>query len=148
MEDRDGILLFRVDDLKEIICENITIREDEAKACYVIVGRYTIEFFDWLKSLSVEPMIKEIYLRAEQAALAETERVISKGFIPATYREEAQKMNEQVLKRFLHDLSTKIRDVSGETKADILVESLQFLLGEKGENLPDEYQHDKEGNKK
>lgn len=136
LEDRDGILLFRVDDLKEIVNENITMREDEAKACYVIVGRYTMEFFDWLQSLSVEPMIKEIYLRAQQAAEAETERVISSGFIPSEYRAQAQKLSEQALKRFLHDMTANMRDVSGETKSDILMESLNFLLAEREKSCP------------
>ncbi len=146
LDDRDGIHLFRVDDLKEIVNENITMREDEAKACYVVVGRYTMEFFDWIKSLSVEPMIKELYMRAHEAAVEETERAVNKGFIPKEYRDQAQKMSEQALKRFLHGMTKRIRDVSGQTKSDILVDSMKFILGEEGENLPDAYLHD-EGNK-
>ncbi len=136
LEDQDGILLFRVDDLKEIVNENLTMREDEAKACYVIVGRYTMEFFEWLKSLSVEPMIKDIYLRAYNAAEAETQRAVNKGFIPSEYADQALKLSEQAMKRFLHDMTANMRDVSGQTKSDILVESLKFLLAEREESCP------------
>jgi glutamyl-tRNA reductase len=131
----DGITCYQVDDLKSIINENIMLREDEAKAAYVIVGRYTIEFFDWLKTLSVEPMIKEIYHRAFKAAAEETERVIGKGFIPPEYEAALRKSNEQTLKRFLHEMTAKMRDVSGETKSDIAIESLKFLLDIEDEDL-------------
>jgi glutamyl-tRNA reductase len=133
--DYEGVTCYRVDDLKCIIDENIMLREDEARAAYVIVGRYTIEFFDWLKSLSVEPMIKEIYRRAYTAAAEETQRVISKGFIPKAYEAQLQKASEQAMKRFLHEMTTKMRDVSGETKSDIAIESLKFLLSIEDEDL-------------
>ena len=131
----EGVTCYQVDDLKSIINENIMLREDEAKAAYVIVGRYTIVFFEWLKTLSVEPMIKEIYRRAFAAAAAETERVIGKGFIPREYEAQLQKANEQALKRFLHQMTMRMRDVSGETKSDIAVESLKFLLDIEDEDL-------------
>ncbi len=139
--DHETIQIFRVDDLQEIVSDNLTMREDEAKAAYTVVGRHTIEFFDWLKSLSVEPMIKEMYLRAHVAAVEETDRVIAKGFIDKAYREQALKMSEQSIKRFLHDLTSNMRDTTGLEKSDILVESLKFLLGKEGENLPEAYEH-------
>ena len=135
----EGVRVYQVDDLKSIVSDNITEREKEAKASYVIVGRHTIAFFEWLKSLSVEPMIKELYKRAHDAAALETERVISKGFIPEEYEAQARKMSEQAIKRFLHEMTAKMRDVSEQTKSDILIESMKFLLGDEGENLPDDY---------
>ena len=133
--DYEGVTCYRVDDLKCIIDENIMLREDEARAAYVVVGRYTIEFFDWLKSLSVEPMIKEIYRRAFSAAAEESERVIAKGFIPREHEEALRKATEQTMKRFLHNMTMKMRDVSGETKSDIAIESLKFLLDIDDEDL-------------
>lgn len=135
------IQLFRVDDLQGIVSDNLTMREDEAKAAYAVVGRYTIEFFEWLKSLSVEPMIKEVYLRAHTAAVEETERVIAKGYIDVKYRDQALKMSEQAVKRFLHDLTENMRNVTGHARSDMLIESLKYLLGREGENLPEAYEH-------
>jgi len=139
--DHEMIELFRVDDLQGIVSDNLTMREDEAKAAYTVVGRYTIEFFEWLKSLSVEPMIKEIYLRAHAAAAIETDRVIAKGYIDEKYREQAMKMSEQTIKRFLHDMTSNMRNARGMDRSDQLVESLKYLLGKEGENLPEAYIH-------
>ncbi len=122
-----GLSINRIDDLKDIVSENLALREDEAKLCYSIVGRYTAEFFEWLQSLSIEPFIKEIYSNAMECASKETRRVIDKGFIPSEYEKQALKMNEQVLKRFLHDVTKRIREASHDTESDTLMEAMKYL---------------------
>ena len=124
----ENINLFVIDDLKSIVSENITLREDEAKRSYAIIGRQTMQFYEWLRTLSVEPLIKEIYEHAQTAAQKETERVISHGYIPKEYEKEILKMNQQVLKRFLHEITHKIRQISGESNADTMIESIKFLI--------------------
>ncbi len=125
----ESIALFHVDDLKTIVDGNIMLREDEAKASYAIVGRYTKEFFEWLKTLAIEPLIKEIYLRASNAAVVETKRAIGNGYIPAEYEAQATKMCEQAMKRFLHGKTTRLRDLKEQDNVDNLLKSLKFMLG-------------------
>ncbi len=56
--------IYSVDDLQEIINSNMTQRSAQAKEAYTIVGRsLLLEFFDWLKSLDIEPIIKNLYLK-------------------------------------------------------------------------------------
>lgn len=128
--DVHGLEIYRIDDLKNIVDENRALREDEAKRCYAIVGRYTTEFFDWLQTLSIEPFIKGIYDRAHQCAMEETQRVIAKGYIPKEYEAQALKMNEQVLKRFLHDVTKRMRSASKGLDSEVLKEAMQYLLDE------------------
>ena len=135
----ENINLYVIDDLKSIVSENITIREDEAKRSYAIIGRQTIQFYEWLRTLSVEPLIKDIYEYAQIAAQKETQRVLSHGYIPKEYEKELLKMNQQVLKRFLHEITHKIRCISGESNADTMIESLKFLLNNDKSKLPDKY---------
>lgn len=123
-----GIELFYVDDLKEIVSENIALREDEAKLSYVIVSRHTVGFFEWLKTLSIEPLIKSLYERAYQSAIEESARVIDKGFIPKEYEYAVQKATLQALKRFLHPVASRMRDGSNAMRIDALVESMSFLM--------------------
>ena len=150
IEDCDfhGLHIHRIDDLKNIVSENIALREDEAKLCYSIVGRYTIEFFEWLQSLSVEPFIKGIYEKAMMCARDETERVIEKGFIPKDYEAQALKMNEQVLKRFLHDMSQRMRQMSMNVESDSLMESMKYLFDHNEDKVKTENNmNNKQGNK-
>ncbi|MCK9372395.1 MAG: glutamyl-tRNA reductase [Sulfuricurvum sp.] len=134
--DRWGIELFYVDDLKEIVCENIALREDEAKLSFVIVSRHTIGFFEWLKTLSIEPLVKSMYERAQESAMRESARVIEKGFIPKEYEYAVQKATFQALKRFLHPFSNRMRDGSDPMQADTLIKSMSFLMDkDEGEEM-------------
>ncbi len=127
----DMIVLYQVDDLKNIVDENLALREEEATLSYTTVARHTKLFYDCLKRLSVEPIIKEMYKRAYKASTDETARVITKGFIPKEYEQEAVKMGEQVVKRFLHDLTSKIRASSNGNDSDTLIKALTYMLDTK-----------------
>jgi glutamyl-tRNA reductase len=135
----EKINLFQIDDLKSIVDTNMLLREDEAKHSMQIVGEQTMLFYEWLQTLSIEPIIKHMYQRAEIAAAIETSRVISKKYIPKEYEGELLKASKQALKRFLHDFTIKIRAISGESDADTIIESIKFLLDEEDTVLLNEY---------
>ena len=111
----DKINLFQIDDLKSIVSQNIGLREESARAAHGIVGRDVVEFFELLTSQDIEPIIKEIYKKAFIAAEQESSRVISKGFLPKEYENEAKKMCEQTVKRFLHEMTLSMRNSSKDS---------------------------------
>lgn len=131
-----GIEIYRVDDLKEIVTQNISLREDQARLSFGIVNRHANAFFEWLKSLSIEPLIKSIYEQAYSAALQETERVISKGFIPKEYEMQLQKATEQSLKKFLHPIVKRMRESTDPLKSDALIEAMSFLTDQDETQTP------------
>ena len=121
------INLYIIDDLKTIVDENLSTREESSKSAHGIIGRAVVEFFEWLNTLDIEPIIKEIYQQAYKAAYDESQRAIKNGYIPKEYQEQAQKMCEQALKRFLHDMTKNMRDSSQD--ANILT---KFITTNKG----------------
>lgn len=129
-ESGNGIHVYRVDDLKEIVSANIAMREDEARTSFVLVSRHANAFFEWLKALSIEPLIKNIYERAYHSANEEAARVISKGFIPKEYQDELHKAAEQALKRFLHPITEQMRCNADPLRTDALIEALSFLIND------------------
>jgi glutamyl-tRNA reductase len=122
------INLYQIDDLKSIVSKNIGLREESARKAHGIIGRAVVEFFEWLSALDVEPIIKEIYKKASLSAETESKRAISHGYIPKEYEAQARKMCEQTLKRFLHDMTSKMRSVSHESRSDIVTDAMQFLV--------------------
>ena len=123
-----GIHLYCIDDLKDIVSANIAMREDEARTSFVLVSRHSTAFFELLKTLSIEPLIKNIYTRAYQSAHEESQRVIMNGFIPKEYEYAVQKAAQQALKRFLHPIARRMRDGSDSMRVDALIESMSFLM--------------------
>ena len=127
----ERINLYIIDDLKLIVDENISLRESKAKPAHSIVGRNVVEFFESLSSLDIEPVIKEIYEKATLCAEEETKRVIKKGFIPKEYEAEAKKMCEQALKRFLHEMTSSMRDASKTVSPDISANMMNIFSKDK-----------------
>jgi len=141
IEKRDDIHLFVVDDIKEIVDANKSQREQHVRQAHGIVGRSVVEFFEWLDALNVEPIIKEIYIKAQKSVEEETQRAVEKGFIPKEYETQAQKMAHQAIKRFLHDMTKKMREASHEAKSDSVTGAMQYILNDENDNIPDQYKH-------
>lgn len=129
-ESGNGIHVYRIDDLKEIVSANISMREDEARTSFVLVSRHATAFFEWLKALSIEPLIKNIYERAYHSAHVEAMRVLDKGFIPKEYEDELAKATQQALKRFLHPITEQMRCHTDPLRTDALIEALSFLMND------------------
>jgi len=133
----ERINLFVIDDLKTIVNENLSLRENGARMAHGIIGRGVVEFFEWLSTLDIEPIIKEIYNKAYESAEIETKRVIEKGFIPKEYEYEAKKMCEQSLKRFLHNMVSEMRYGDEDSRNDITTTIMNHIskeLDDKKEN--------------
>ncbi|MDD2828822.1 MAG: glutamyl-tRNA reductase [Sulfuricurvum sp.] len=125
-----GIHLYVIDDLKDIVSANIAMREDEARASFVLISRHTAAFFEWLKALSIEPLIKNVYQRAYTSAHAESVRVIENGYLPKEYEHVLHKATTQALKRFLHPITEQMRSHSDPMRTDALIEALSFLMND------------------
>ncbi len=125
----DSIKLYAVDDLKSIVDENLVLREDEAKASFSVIRKFTKSYYDLQQQQRIEPMIKEVYVRAMKAAKVESERAVASGYLPKEYADQAQKMAEQTLKRFLHKKMDRLRDVTEESHSESLMSALTHILG-------------------
>ena len=123
--------LFFVDDLKSIVDENMSLREDEARAAFAIVGRHTVAFYEWLKCLSIEPLIKELYNKASESARYESKRAVKKGFIPQAYEANVEKACQQSIKRVLHDMTKQMRQSVQENTSDAFVDALHRIFQER-----------------
>jgi len=141
IEKRDDIFLFVVDDIQNIADVNKSQREQYVRQAHGIVGRSVVEFYEWLDALNVEPIIKEIYIKAKASVEKETKRAVKKGFIPKEYEQQAQKMAQQAIKRFLHDMTRKMRQTSHEAKSDTVTGAMQYILNDEHDNIPDQYKH-------
>lgn len=128
----ERIHLFVIDDLKMIVDKNVESREIASRAAHSIIGRAIVEFFEWVSTQDIEPLIKELYTRADKAAREETKRTIKAGYIPKEYETEAQKMCEQVLKRFLHEFTTNMRNSTEDTQTELISGAMASLMKDKG----------------
>jgi len=120
--------LFRIDDLKGISKENYALKQEQANRAIDIVQKYKDEFYKWLRALSIEPVIKDMRLQAKDAITKELDRAIQKKFVPREYRDNMQKMAEQMFNRFLHQATQNIRYCSSEIDSGKRVETIKEIF--------------------
>lgn len=125
------INLYQIDDLKSIVENNKGLREDAARQAHSILGRGVVEFFEWLDTLNIEPVIKGLYEKAYKDASKEAARVLKKGFIPQEYEYEVNKMAKQVINTFLHELVQEMRCASDDVRADMVSGSMKKIMSNK-----------------
>ena len=125
---------FAVDDLQDIVNENMSLRAEQAKQAYQIVNAESVEFFDWLKSLEIEPVVKNMYMKGNDVIAKKLESAIKKGFIKAEDEENIKKLCETVLTEFLHQPSTQLKSISKHMECDVVLGTVQSIFGLEGES--------------
>lgn len=131
----EDVNIFSVDDLQCIVDEAMELRSNQAKEAYSIVGKMTIEFFNWLKTLSVEPVIKNIHLKSEEIIDKKLQTAIKKKFIKQEDQENIRKLCQTVMSEFLHHPTIKLKDVSKSMEGDVVLSTTQNLFGIKEEDI-------------
>ena len=121
--------IYSVDDLQCIVDQNMELRASQAKEAYAIVGKMTMEFFNWLKTLSVEPVIKHLHLKAEDIIEKKVQNAIKKHFIKKEDKENIQKLCQTVMAEFLHHPTIKLKEVSKSMEGDVVLGTTQNLFG-------------------
>ncbi|RDU70704.1 glutamyl-tRNA reductase [Helicobacter aurati] len=132
-----------VDDLKNKAEEFINSRKQSAKEAHEIVAKVTIDFLHWLSTLEVDPVIKAMRLKAQQASLKEINRAIKKGFIPESLRNNALKLLQSAFNEFLHSPTKKLKAMAENECYDTVLESIGNVFGDNEQILLNQYKCEK-----
>lgn len=124
-----GIEIFSVDDLKLVSEQNLVQRQESLSKAYQIVGLATMEFVQWLQTLGIEPLIKNIRELAKNASSKEIDRAIKKGYIPKEMQFHVEKILHQAFNVFLHKPTQVLREHSTRQESDIIIESMKTIFG-------------------
>ncbi len=122
------IKVYAVDDLQEIVMKNMALREEQAQIAYKIVREETLEFYKWLQSLAIAPVIKEIRLKAKDCINEQVQKAQKKGYIKNCDKDEVHKILEQTFNAFLHSPTINIKEASDRPECDTLIQSLSYFF--------------------
>ena len=124
----DGINIFAVDDLKDIVEEHIVLRSEQAKEAYKIVSKMTMEFYTWLSQLEVEPLIKQLHQRANAILDKKIQNALKKRFIKIEDTQNIEKLAKSVVAELLHTPSFQLRTIAKTNSSDVAVETVAKLF--------------------
>jgi len=131
----EKLKLFRIDDLKSISKENYALKQEQAIKAKEIVVRHKDDYYTWLKGSSIEPVIRDMRLQAQEAIEKELARAIKKKYVPEEYKENLHKMAEQMFNRFLHDATDKLRECSKHTDGSNKIDAISEIFGMQGQEI-------------
>lgn len=127
--DLPNLQIYSVDDLQEIVNENMSLRAEQAKTAYSIVSKMSMEFFEWLKSLEIEPVVKHLYTKGDDVIDRKIKNAIKKGFINPEDEENIRKLCQTVLTEYLHTPSKELKHISQNMECDVVIGSIQKMFG-------------------
>uniref|UniRef100_UPI004048990F glutamyl-tRNA reductase n=1 Tax=Aliarcobacter sp. TaxID=2321116 RepID=UPI004048990F len=135
--------VYSVDDLQDIVNENMSLRAEQAKTAYGIVSRMSLEFFEWLKSLEIEPIVKHLYTKGDEIIEKKLKNAIKKGYVSANDEENIRKLCQTVITEYLHNPSKQLKDISKNMECDIVIGTVQNMFGLSNDsNLSNKYKCD------
>lgn len=108
-----------VDDLKIKASNHISSRQNHARAGFGIVGKYVLEFQNYINSADVGYLIRIMREKAKQASLKELDKAIKKGFVPLALRKNIEKLLHNAFNEFLHTPTIKLKSMAnGELNSE------------------------------
>lgn len=123
-----GVRLFVIDDLQEIVSENISRREEGLQSAYKIIQDQIHEFYQWIQSLEVEPIIKAFREKAKECCHGELDRAIKKGFLPKESYESVERILHNAFNKFLHHPTAYIKTIKENPESDFILGSVKKLF--------------------
>src|SRR5262249_4332565 len=127
----EGVYLFDIDDLEEVVVQNRKGRDAEAQSAERIVEAETAQFLSWLRAQGVVPTIKDLRERFLGVAAAEAERTLGVlgARLDAGGQAAVRQMAEAIVAKLLH---TPLRARKTEEEADDLVAAARRLFALEG----------------
>jgi glutamyl-tRNA reductase len=120
--------IYAVDDLQTIIDETMDKRTSQAKTAYSIITVMRKEYFEWLKTLEIAPVIKNLHLKSELIINNKLKKAIDKRYIKDEDKENIHKLCQTIMAEFLHQPSVNLRTLSKTMQSDIMLETISNIF--------------------
>ncbi|XP_047315165.1 glutamyl-tRNA reductase 1, chloroplastic-like [Impatiens glandulifera] len=116
----EGVCLYNVDDLKEVVTANKEERSRKAMEAGMIILNEVSEFEAWKDSLETVPTIKKLRAYAERIRISEVEKCLSKmgNDITKQQRDAVHHLSLGIVNKLLHGPMQHLRcDASGDDRS-------------------------------
>ncbi len=132
VKDLDGVFLFDIDDLKDVVEKNILERKKEAEAGRIIVEEEADKFISWLKGLEAVPIIvgvKDLFERIRKEELKEAFGML--GDISPSQKAIVEKLTEAICNKIFHRIAVAAKNGDMDTRRAVKRIFLEDGIGNK-----------------
>jgi glutamyl-tRNA reductase len=126
----DGIFVYDIDDLQQVVEANVSDRGREAQRAEMLIEEEVARFRHRMQSLDAVPTIVALQERVEQIRHAEIERLRSRlGVLTADQQSAVETLTRSIVNKILHKPISALKDVSGSDQLTTTAELLRSLFG-------------------
>ncbi len=124
-----NVFLYDIDDLEQVVESNKKEREKEAQKAESIIEGEVEEFFDWLSTLEVVPLLSSFRRQIEEIKNIELETFLNKmPHLSEKEQEAIRIMAHRLVNKFLHNPTLKLKKAINEKDGYNYIEALRFLF--------------------
>ena len=124
----ENIYSYDIDDLKAVVEANIKAREKEAKKALEMVEHATSDFLNWMESLKIVPIIKNLRGKFESIKDIEIERFCSKKNLNGSDKELLNELLISYMNKVLHIPLTSLKNYGTDKSKHSLPEAVKVLF--------------------
>jgi glutamyl-tRNA reductase len=125
----ENVYLYDIDNLKDVVEDNISKREHEAKKAERIVQTEVIKFINWLSSLDMAPVIRSMQKKVENIRQKEFEKSLSKiKGLEKEQIEAIERLTKSITQKILNDPIITIKEESAAENRKNILEVTQRLF--------------------
>jgi len=126
----DGITLRTIDDLKEVAEEGLALRRELVKKAEPLVRVAVERISAGLRRENAEPIISDVYHRAEEIRAGELGKALSKLKLTAEQEEVLEYMSQRIVEKVLNGPVMNLRRAAEKGDPAILTVAGQLFAGE------------------
>jgi len=125
----DGVYLYDIDDLQQVVQGNKDNREREAEQARTLLEVDALSFLNWLKSLETVPLIRNIQQQTELLRQEEWEKA-ARYFknLDEKQLQAVERFSRALTKRFLHTPLRTLKSLPEDMEGDLLMGATRLLF--------------------
>jgi glutamyl-tRNA reductase len=116
------VYLYDIDDLQAVVERNAEGRQDAAEEGEALISPAVLEFTDWLSTLNVVPLIRELRDEAERIRHHEFSRALGRMDLSPAEEASIERMSHALVNKLLHG---PIQEIKALAEAGSTLESVE-----------------------
>ncbi len=128
INDIDGVYLYDIDDLQQVVQGNREHREQEAEAAWALLDEESQNFLSWLKSLESVPLIRNLQERMDSLRRDELEKARYLKHLSPDDAEAVERLSRALMKRFMHPTLQALKTLPEDIEGDLFMGAARKLF--------------------
>jgi len=128
IDDMDGIYLYDIDDLQQVVQGNREHREHEAEVAQAMLNEEAQSFLVWLKSLESVPLIRSLQEHLDKIRCEEMAKARYLKHFEGEDAEAIERFSRALMKRFMHPTLQALKTLPEDIEGDLFMGAARKLF--------------------